>query len=149
MTLKAIRRTTILGLFFAALFLVGAVAADDASIVARDGWLRQPPASMDEAAVYVVIENHTTQRRSIVSGTSDIAQTVELHEMKMDHTVMRMTPVPKVDIPAKGKATFEPGSLHIMLFGLKKRPMVGDTVTVNLALDDGTMVLVTATVRKK
>ncbi len=138
-----------LGLLFAGLFLVGARAGDDAAIVARDGWLRQPPASLTEAAVYVVIENHTSQRRSIVSGTTDIAEKVELHEMKMDHTMMRMTPVPRVDIPANGKASFDPNALHIMLFGLKKRPMVGDTVTVNLTLDDGTIVPVTATVRKK
>ena len=87
---------------------------------------------MNEAAVYAVIENHTAQRRSIVSGTSDIADKVEMHEMKMEHMVMRMNPVPKVDLPANGKAKFEPDVLHIMLFGLKKRPMAGDTVTVNL-----------------
>jgi copper(I)-binding protein len=146
---KAISRTTTLFLLFAGLFLAGACAADDAAIVARDGWLRQPPASESEAAVYVVIENHTAQRRSIVSGTSDIADKVEMHVMTMANKLMRMTPVPKVDIPAKGKATFEPNALHIMLFGLKKRPMAGDTVTVDLVLDDGTMVPVTATVRKK
>jgi periplasmic copper chaperone A len=146
---KTIRRRVALGLFFAGLFLVGIHAADDTAFVARDGWLRQPPASQTEAAVYVVIENHTAQRRSIVSGSSDIAQQVELHEMKMDHAVMRMTPVAKVDIPANGKVSFDPNALHIMLFGLKKRPMVGDTVTVNLTLDDGTTVPVTATVRKK
>jgi copper(I)-binding protein len=146
---KAISRRSILGLFFAGLFLVGVRAADDAAIVARDGWLRQPPASLMEAAIYVVIENHTDQRRSIVSGTADIAEKVELHQMTMNHMLMQMTPVPRVDLPAKGKATFEPNALHIMLFGLKKRPMVGETVTVNLTLDDGTVVPVTATVRKK
>ena len=147
--IERINRRAILGLFFAGLFLVGTLAADDAPFVAHDGWLRQPPASMTEAAIYVVIENHTAQRRSIVSGTSDIADKVELHEMKMNHMMMQMTPVPKVDIPAKGKVAFEEGALHIMLFGLKKRPMLGDTVTVNLTLDDGTVVPVTAIVRKK
>src|SRR5271169_1972109 len=104
---EAISRRTVLGLFFAGLFLVGAHAADDAAIVARDGWLRQPPASMTEAAVYVVIENHTDQRRSIVSGNTDIGEKVELHQMAMVHMLMQMTPVPRVDLPAKGKATFE------------------------------------------
>lgn len=146
---KAISRRTILGLFFAALFLVSARAADDAAFVAHDAWLRQPPASQSEAAVYVVIENHTDQRRSIVSGAADIAEKVELHQMTMNHMMMQMTPVPRVDLPAKGKATFESNGLHVMLFGLKKRPMVGDTVIVNLTLDDGTVVPVTATVRKK
>ncbi len=148
---KAISRRTLLCVFFAGLLLplAGLHAADDAAIVARDGWLRQPPATLTEAAVYVVIENRTGQKRSIVSGSSDIAESVELHEMKMDHTVMRMTPVAKVDLPANGKASFDPNKLHIMLFGLKKRPMVGDTVTVTLTLDDGTTVPVIATVRKK
>jgi copper(I)-binding protein len=146
---KAISRRSILGLFFAGLFLVGPRAADDAAFVARDGWLRQPPASLTEAAVYVVIENHTSQRRTIVSGTADIAEKVELHQMTMDHAMMRMTPIARVDLPAKGKASFDPNALHIMLFGLKKRPMLGDTVTVNLTLDDGTIVPVTAIVRKK
>ena len=147
--LKVISRKQMLGLFIAGLLVLGARAADDAAIVARDAWLRQPPASQTEAAVYVVIENHTAERRTIVSGTSDIADKVELHQMTMDHSMMKMTPVPRVDLPKNGKATFDPNSLHIMLFGLKKRPMSGDTVTVNLMLDDGTIVAVTATVRKK
>jgi copper(I)-binding protein len=146
--LKLISRRTILGLFIAGLLVMGARAADDA-IVAHDAWLRQPPASQDEAAIYVVIENHTAERRTIVAGTSEIAQKVELHQMTMDHSMMKMTPVPRVDLPKNGKAIFDPNSLHIMLFGLKKRPMLGDTVTVNLMLDDGTIVPVIATVRKK
>jgi copper(I)-binding protein len=146
---RIISRRAILGLFFAGVFFAGLHAADNAAIVARDGWLRQPPASQTEAAVYVVIENHTAQRRSIVSGSSEIATSVELHEMKMDHAVMHMTPVAKVDIPANGKVSFDPNALHIMLFGLKARPMVGDMVMVTLTLDDGTTVPITATVRKK
>jgi periplasmic copper chaperone A len=129
--------------------LGGAANAQNTSILAHDGWLRQPPASLNEAAVYVVIENHTAVARSIVSGTTDIADKVELHEMKMEKMMMRMNQVPKVDLPARGKVSFNPNGLHIMLFGLKKRPVEGDSVIVTLMLDDGTTVPVTATVRKK
>lgn len=139
----------LVALFFAGLFLVSAHAADDGAIVARDGWLRPPPKSLKEAAVYVVIENHTAHSRSIVSGTSDVAGSVELHQMTMVKMMMQMNPIPKVDIPARGQVIFEPNALHIMLFNLKKSLMLGDTVTVNLKLDDGTVVPVTATVRKK
>jgi periplasmic copper chaperone A len=146
---KGLGRKAIVGLLLVGLFVAGARADDNTAFVAHDGWLRQPPASLNEAAVYVVIENHTAQGRSIVSGTSDVAEKVELHEMKMDHMMMRMNLVPKVDIPAKGKVSFNPNGLHIMLFGLKKRPMEGETVTVTLKLDDGTTVPVSAMVRKK
>jgi hypothetical protein len=132
----------------AGMLIVGAHAADDAPIFAHDGWLRQPPALLSEAAVFAVIENHTSQKRWIVSGTSDSADKVELHQMQMTRGAMSMVPIPKVDIPARGKKKFEPGDLHIMLFGLKKRPMIGETLTVTLMLDDGTTVPVVATVRK-
>ena len=126
-----------------------ALAANDAGVVAHDGWMRPVPKSLTEGAIYVVVENHTDQKRSIVSGTSDIAGEVELHQMTMDGKLMKMNRIPKVDVPAHGKAKFEEGALHIMLFDLKEHPAVGDTVTVNLKLDDGTVVPVAATVRKK
>lgn len=64
-------------------------------------------------------------------------------------SVMRMTPVAEIGIPAKGKASLQPNGLHIMMFGLKTRPAAGDTINVTLRLDDGTSVPVAATVRKQ
>ena len=68
--------------------------------------------------------------------------------MQMVKMSMVMTPVSQVNLPAKGKATFDPNGYHIMLYGLKARPSPGDTIKVTLKLDDGTTVPVEATVRK-
>jgi copper(I)-binding protein len=133
----------------AALFCGGAPGAEDAGVVARDGaWVRAVPPSKTETALYVVLENHTAERRQVVAGSSDAAEKVELHEMKMNRAVMTMSPVARVPIPAKGKAEFAPNGLHVMLFCLKKPLAVGDTITVTLKLDDGTTVPVTAKARK-
>jgi copper(I)-binding protein len=123
-----------------------ASAAQD--VVARNGWVRLPLPSKNETALYVVLENHGAQKHSVVGGTSDSAAAIELHEMKMLKSAMYMAPVKEVKIPANGKASFTPESYHVMLFGLKSKLAVGDTVNVTLKLDDGSTVPVAATVRK-
>ncbi len=124
------------------------VRAQDAAVVAHDGWVRVPLPSKNETALFVVLENHSAERRAVVSASSDVAQTVEMHEMKMDRAVMVMRPVSEIGIPAKGKTTLNSNGLHLMLFGLKKRPAVGDTIEVTLKLDNGASVAVKAEVRK-
>lgn len=71
-----------------------------------------------------------------------------MHQMRMERMTMVMTPIAEVVIPAKGKTSFNPNSLHIMLFGLKSRPAIGDVISVMLKLDDGSSLPVMATVRK-
>jgi len=135
-------------LCIASLFSAGALVAQDAAVTARDAWARMPLPSKTETALYVVIENHSAQKRAIVGASSDAAAAVEMHEMKMVKTLMQMTPVSQVVIPAKGKTSFDPNGMHLMIFGLKTRPAIGDTINVTLRLDDGTTVPVTAAFRK-
>lgn len=123
-------------------------AGQEAAVVARDAWVRVPLPSKTETALFVVLENHSAQRRKVVSVSSEAATAAEMHEMKMVKMTMSMTPVTEIAIPAKGKTSLNPDGLHIMLFGLKARPVVGDTINVTLKLDDGSTVPVTATVRK-
>jgi copper(I)-binding protein len=141
-------RRLVLMLCAAGLFSAVNLGAQDAVVVAHDAWVRLPLPSKTETALYAVLENHGAQRRAVVSATSDAAATIEMHEMKMDRAVMRMTQVSEIGIPAKGKTTLNPNGLHLMLFGLKTKPAVGDTLTVTLKLDDGTTVPVKAEVRK-
>ena len=148
MAMDILHCRTALRLCCAGLLFAGMLTADDAAIVARNAWVRLPLPSQRDAAMYVILENHSQQRRAVVSGSSEAAASVELHEMKMDHMVMHMNPVAEVKIPAKGKASFNPDGYHIMLFSLKTRPAVGDSITVTLKLDDGSKVPVTGTVRK-
>ena len=128
--------------------LAAITAAQEPVIVARNAWVRLPLPSKTETAMYVTLENHGAQRRSVVGGYSEAAGTIELHEMKMLRSAMYMARVTEVKIPAKGKVSFTPESYHVMLYGLKSRLSVGDSVTVTLKLDDGSTVPITATVRK-
>jgi len=122
--------------------------AQGSTVSAHDAWVREAPAGRTVTAVFLVAENKGKVRRSIVSGKTDIADTLELHEMKQVGASMQMSPVMSIDLPAGGKAELRPGGLHLMLFGLKKPLAVGDTVKLTLTLDDGTRIPVTALVRR-
>lgn len=129
-------------------FLSAALNAQSSDVIARDAWARVPLPSKTETALYVVVENHSSQKRTIVSVSSDSGTAAEMHQMQMVKMSMVMTPINQVSIPARGKTSFNPNGMHIMVYGLKSRPVPGDTVNVTLKLDDGTTVPVQAIVRK-
>jgi copper(I)-binding protein len=130
------------------LLLSGALIAQTPAVVAHDAWVRLPLKSQNDAALFMMIENHSAQPRSVVSVSSTASASAEMHQMHMDKMVMVMLPVTQIAIPANGKTSLDPNGYHIMLFRLKMRPMVGDKIEVTLKLDDGTTVPVEATVRK-
>lgn len=138
--------TAILGL---ALSGTPAVFAQTApTLTAHDAWLRQPTGDRKAAGVFAIVENNGGTKRAIVSASADIADKAELHEMKMMGAMMRMSPVTQIEVPAHGKVELKPGGLHVMLFGLKKMPMAGDTVTLTFTFDDGSTASTMASVRQ-
>jgi len=64
-------------------FIPATISAQTNDVVGRDAWVRIPPPSKTETALYMVIENHTSQPRSVVAVSSDGAAKVEMHQMKV------------------------------------------------------------------
>ena len=96
---------------------------------------------------FLILENTSDAARALVRGKASVGDTLELHEMKRENGMMRMSPVPRIDIPAKGSVALRPGGYHLMLFGLKAPLAAGDTVRLTLTFDDGTTAQVKAPVR--
>ncbi|MBP7777590.1 MAG: copper chaperone PCu(A)C [Acidobacteria bacterium] len=128
--------------------LVSAVQAQTPTLTAHDAWAREPMGGRNMTGLFVVVENAGSAPRAIVSAATDAADKVELHEMKNDGGMMRMSPVKQIDVPAHGKAELKPGSFHVMLFGLKDKLVAGDSINLTLTFDDGTTVTTAASVRK-
>jgi copper(I)-binding protein len=98
-------------------------------------------------AVYVTLTNAGAQADSLVSASSDAAQTVELHEAKNEGGVMKMRPVQAIPVPANGKTELKPGGYHIMLMGLKHDLKPGEKVAVTLKFERGGEMRVEAPVK--
>lgn len=123
-------------------------AQESTTLTIRDAWMRQPLGERKEAGVFATIDNSGAATRAIVSAAADLAEKVELHEMKMAAAMMRMSPVKQIEIPAHGQVELKPGGYHVMLFGLKKTPMAGDTFRLTLTFDDGTTAAATVSIRR-
>lgn len=88
------------------------------------------------SAIFLTITNPGKDADRLVAATTDAAETVEIHRSSIDASgVMRMEPIPGVDIPAGGTAELKPGAEHIMLIGLTRDLEVGDRFTATLRFE--------------
>src|SRR6516162_10937054 len=106
------------------------------SIDVVDPWSRATPKGASVAAGYMKITNNGTSADRLISGSSDIAPTFEVHEMSMDKGVAKMRPV-KGGLEIKPGETVElkPGSFHVMFVGLKKPLSAGDHFKATLVFE--------------
>jgi len=144
-----IPRRALLGLAALTLSAVAGtpISAQSATVTASDAWVREAPAGRAVTGMFLVLKNTGSTERSILRGKADAGDTLELHEMKRENGMMRMSPVQAIVVPAGGEMALRPGGYHLMLFGLKKPLVPGDTVRATLTLDDGSQVRVVAPVR--
>jgi copper(I)-binding protein len=104
-------------------------------IVQHDAWGRSSPKMAGTSAVYVVIENKGGQADRLVGAITTIADTVELHESFMEGDVMKMRPIPALDVPAGGTVELKPGGYHLMLIDLVKPLESGNHIAVILKFE--------------
>lgn len=132
-----------------AIVLTAALAvAQTPAVTVHDAWVREPMGGRNMTGAFAVVENPGATAKAIVAASSDISDKVELHEMKNENGMMRMSPVKKVDVPAKGTLELKPGSFHVMLFDVKKKISDGEKISLTFTFDDGSKVTTEAQVRK-
>lgn len=100
------------------------------------------------SAVYLTLVNTGDGPDALVAASSDAASAVELHETRMKGNIMRMVPIPRVEVPARGRREFKPGGLHLMLIGLKRDLKPGDRVKMTLRFEKSGTKTLTARVRR-
>lgn len=91
------------------------------------------------SAAYMVIENTSDEDVTLVSGATDAAGVVEIHETRMnDENVMQMRPLADgLVIPAGERVELRPGGYHIMLMRLPDPLREGGALTLELTFDNG------------
>lgn len=78
-----------------------------------------PEANTGTGAVYLTIVNNGSDADTLISGKTEAAQFIELHDMSMADGVMKMEPMANgAEIPAGETFSFSPQGAHIMLVNL-------------------------------
>ncbi len=100
-------------------------------------WSRATPAGAKVAGGFLKLKNEGTEADRLVSVASDIADTVEIHEMAMaaDGTASMHRLDNGLEIPAGATVELKPGSYHIMFIGLKKPLVEGEKFAGTLTFE--------------
>ncbi|MBX3454910.1 DUF1775 domain-containing protein [Ferrovibrio sp.] len=94
---------------------------------------RATPAKMGGA--FMTLVNTGMAGDKLVKAASPVAENVELHTHVKEGEVMRMRPVPAIEIAGHGRTALEPGSYHVMLIGLKQPLKEGASFPLTLTFE--------------
>ena len=100
-------------------------------------WARETPAGAVTAAAYLKIVNTGAAAVRFTGAETPAAQRVEIHVMTMDGGVMRMRPTAHLDIAPGATVDLNPGGIHLMLIGLKRRFAREATIPMTLNFAGG------------
>jgi copper(I)-binding protein len=91
-------------------------------------WARATPKGATIAGGYLSIKNTGSATDRLVGGSVEVANRVEVHEMRMDQGVMQMREIKAIEIKPGETVEFTPGSYHLMFVDLKHPLQKGDRV---------------------
>ncbi len=135
----------------AAFFVAAAVYAADAKIgnlSIDDVWAKYGQVGPVPSAAFMEIKNKGTAVK-VMSAHCDCAKSTELHNVKMIDGAMKMYKVDAMDIPADGELKLKSGSYHIMLIGLTRPLVSGETIPLKLKFEKAGEVTVDAKIKDK
>ena len=133
----------------AASVLSATVTAEQAPTFEIDNaWVRALPPSQPNTAAYLTLTNKGENAITIVSVTSDVANTVEIHTTRDVDGLMRMEQLQGLELAPGEPVELAPGGTHLMLLGLESMPVPGDKVRLCLQADSGDEACTVAEVRK-
>lgn len=117
------------------LFTLGLLAASwaQAQTTAKGAWARGTVAAQKATGVFVQL--HSPDAAKLVAGSTPAAGRVEIHEMRMDGSVMKMREIPGLELPAGQTVELKPGGYHLMLMDLKRPLKEGETVALSLQIE--------------
>jgi len=117
---------------FAALAALNATAQSLPKV--EGAWIRSSVPGQSGTGAFMRLT--PTQAMQLVGASTPVAGNAEVHEMKMEGDVMKMRPVPQLELPAGRTTELKPGGYHLMLTDLKQPLPKGSVVPLTLVFRD-------------
>ena len=120
----------------ASLLLSSAALAE--GLMAKDAYARAATPTAKAGGVFMTLMNHTDQDDTLIAARSDVAKRIELHtHIEISDGVMQMTEIEGgIPVPAGGMHALERGADHVMLMGLTRSLVQGDTINLTLVFEN-------------
>lgn len=110
----------------------GAVSAAD-NVQITNAWVRGTVAGQRGTGAFMDITSDAPAR--VLSAASSAAASVEIHNMKLENGVMRMSPVKDIALEPGRTFRLAPGGYHVMMMGLKEPLIKGGVVPITLTVE--------------
>ena len=110
-----------------------AVSAAQAQTTVKEPWVRGTVAQQKATGAFMHLTS--AQGGKLVSASSPSAGVVEIHEMAMEGSTMKMRAIPGLDLPAGKSVELKPGGYHVMLMDLKAPLKAGESVAITLVVE--------------
>jgi copper(I)-binding protein len=104
------------------------------TVTVSDEWARATVPGQKATGAFMKITAKQTSR--LVAVSSPVAGITEIHEMKMDKDVMRMSALQALELPAGKAVELKPGGYHVMLMDLKRPLTDKSTIAMTLTFED-------------
>jgi len=96
-------------------------------------WARATPKGASVGGGYMKITNNGSESDRLLGGSTDMAESFEVHEMTMAGGVMKMRPVAGgLEIKPGQTVTLDPNGYHVMFVGLKDQLKQGSRFKATL-----------------
>lgn len=105
------------------------------SLRIADAYVRSSGSAAQAAAAFMTLQNAGPGADRLLSASTLVAGTVELHTVVKEGDVMRMRAVPAIDLPAGQAVMLKPGGFHIMLMDLRRSLNPGESVDITLVFE--------------
>jgi len=118
--------------------LLSASIVNAADISISDARARAVPPGADISAAFMNVKNNAATDLAILGADSSVAESVELHSNSMADGKMKMRRIDQIELAANSEVALQPGGLHIMLIGLRRPLVEGETIELTLNLSNNT-----------
>jgi copper(I)-binding protein len=127
------------------LLALTACAAEGPPIQVRDAYSHESVLGR-VGVVYFTVVNRGTRPDTLVDVEVSGALVAMVHDQVAQGDMVEMRHVGPLPIPPHSTVVLKPGGLHVMMEGLERAPVAGDTLTVTARFAGGQEVVVRAPV---
>lgn len=113
---------------------IGLALPAAAQVAVTEAWVRGTIAGQKATGAFMQLKSPADA--TLVAVTSPVAKIVEIHEMKMEGTLMTMRAVDTIALPAGKTVEMKPGGYHVMLMDLVAPLRAGEAVPLQLTFED-------------
>jgi len=105
-----------------------------AEVTVKDAWVRGTVPAQTTTGAFMTITS--TADAKLLSASTPIAKSVEIHESMMHGNTAHMGEVEAVALPAGKAVELKPGGHHVMIMGITKAIKPGDIVPITLTIEE-------------